>query len=68
MAKTGRTCAVSCDIRTLDGDIKVVWLEHNFKFLGGSLGCAEGEVLCRGFEYAMDHKLPVVVVCFRIIP
>ena len=38
-------------------------MEHDFKFFGGSLGCAEGEKLTRGFEYAKQHGLPVVVKC-----
>eukprot|EP00750_Incisomonas_marina_P017896 INCI2562.2.p1 GENE.INCI2562.2~~INCI2562.2.p1 ORF type:complete len:1331 (-),score=232.62 INCI2562.2:11-3901(-) len=66
--RTGKLCGVSCAIRTLTrpgtGEgIKVVWLKHDFRFLGGSLGCAEGEKLVLGFEYARSHGLPVVVEC-----
>jgi len=43
-------------------------MKHDFRFLGGSLGCAEGEKLCLGFEYAMKNGLPVVVECKFIIP
>lgn len=43
--------------------IKVVWMTHDFSFLGGSLGCAEGEKLCRGFEFAYQNQIPVVTVC-----
>merc|ERR1719454_521552 len=32
-------------------------------FFGGSLGCAEGEKLTRGFEYALANKLPVIIRC-----
>jgi len=32
-------------------------------FFGGSLGCAEGEKITRGFEYAIENGLPVVVEC-----
>jgi acetyl-CoA carboxylase beta subunit len=42
---------------------KIVWVTHNFGFLGGSLGCAEGEKIARAFEYGLQHKLPVVVQC-----
>jgi acyl-CoA carboxylase subunit beta len=67
IAKTGKVCAVECSVRDVKGSdgrsIKVVWLTHNFKFLGGSLGCAEGEVLARGFEHARKHKLAVVIEC-----
>ena len=37
---------------------KVVWVTHNFGFLGGSLGCAEGEKITRAFEYGLEHKVP----------
>lgn len=36
---------------------------HDFGFMGGSLGSAEGEKLARGFEFAMENNMPVVVVC-----
>ena len=36
---------------------KVVWVTHNFAFLGGSLGCAEGEKITRAFEYGLEHKV-----------
>lgn len=53
----------------LDGDaqavhgVKSVWVTHNFAFLGGSLGCAEGEKIARAFEYALENKLPICVQC-----
>jgi len=59
---TGKLCAVTVEIRKIKG-IKVVWMYHDFRFLGGSLGCAEGEKLCRGFEFAYQNQLPVVAVC-----
>jgi acetyl-CoA carboxylase carboxyl transferase subunit beta len=43
--------------------VKVVWMYHDFSFMGGSLGCAEGEKLCRGFEFALQNNMPVVVLC-----
>jgi len=43
--------------------IKVLWMEHDWAFFGGSLGCAEGEKLTRGFEYALANKLPVIIKC-----
>jgi acetyl-CoA carboxylase beta subunit len=67
---TGKVCGVSCALRTLRSSTdssapgtRVVWLKHDFRFLGGSLGCAEGEKLVLGFEYAREHGLPVVVEC-----
>jgi acetyl-CoA carboxylase carboxyl transferase alpha subunit len=38
-------------------------LQHHFEFLGGSLGCAEGERLVRGLEMAMERDLPVIIEC-----
>lgn len=58
---TGKTSGVSIRIRSLQG-IDVVWIAHEFKFIGGSLGCAEGELICRAFEKAEELGLPVVVV------
>lgn len=46
---------------------EIVWVTHNFGFLGGSLGCAEGEKITRAFEYAVENNLPVCVQV-RIIP
>jgi len=43
--------------------VRVVWVAHDFSFLGGSLGCAEGEKITRAFEYALEQKLPVIVQC-----
>jgi len=36
-------------------------MRHEFDFIGGSLGCAEGEKLSRGFEQAISERLPVIV-------
>ncbi|KAJ1422218.1 hypothetical protein B484DRAFT_332400 [Ochromonadaceae sp. CCMP2298] len=42
---------------------ELVWVTHNFGFLGGSLGCAEGEKITRAFELAAQEGLPVCVQC-----
>ena len=42
---------------------EIVWVTHNFAFLGGSLGCAEGEKITRAFELAVELNLPVCVQC-----
>ena len=39
----------------------IMWVTHNFGFLGGSLGCAEGEKIARAFELAVDLNIPVCV-------
>jgi acetyl-CoA carboxylase beta subunit len=43
--------------------VKIVWVTHNFGFLGGSLGCAEGEKITRAFEYGLGNNLPVCIQC-----
>jgi acetyl-CoA carboxylase carboxyl transferase subunit beta len=35
----------------------------NFKFLGGSMGVVVGEKVTLAVELAMEHKLPLVLVC-----
>ena len=40
-----------------------MWCQHDFGFIGGSLGCAEGEKLCRAFEHATAQRTPIVVAC-----
>jgi len=72
-ARTKNLCAIKCMVKTLSpaegagsagrAPLRVMWMEHDFAFFGGSLGCAEGEKLTRGFEYAIQHKLPVVIKC-----
>ena len=68
VARTGATCAIKAAVVEVSGPggaakQQVVWMTHDFKFMGGSLGCAEGEVLCRGFEYARERGMAVVVDC-----
>lgn len=60
--KTGKLAAVSVTEQCIGGH-QVVWVEHDFSFLGGSLGCAEGERIALGFEHATKKGIPVVVVC-----
>lgn len=43
--------------------VRVVWVAHTFGFLGGSLGCAEGEKITRAFEYAKANRIPICVQC-----
>ncbi|CAM9932341.1 unnamed protein product, partial [Laminaria digitata] len=68
VAKTKVLCAVKVERKTIgkpgsSETAEVVWVTHNFGFLGGSLGCAEGEKVTRAFEYGREHRLPVVVQC-----
>lgn len=64
IAKTKALAGVRVDLLTLPAaNCQIVWVTHNFGFLGGSLGCAEGEKIARAFEYATQHKLPICVQC-----
>ena len=66
VAKTGELCAVKVDERVIAADghsHRIVFIQHDFRFMGGSLGCAEGEKIVRGFEHAQANGLPVVLLC-----
>ena len=65
IAKTSRLAGVKVEVLTFpDSNQKIVWVQHDFAFLGGSLGCAEGEKITRAFEYAIENHLPICVqVC-----
>lgn len=60
VAKTQRLAGVKVELVDVAGE-KIVWVQHDFGFLGGSLGCAEGEKITRSFEYAIKEGLPVCV-------
>ena len=64
--KTQQLSAIRVHLRTLpasSGPIEVVWVQHDFGFMGGSLGCAEGEKITRAFEHGTKNGLAVVVAC-----
>ena len=63
VAKTDKLAGVFVEHIKVSPSLEIVWVTHNFSFLGGSLGCAEGEKITRAFEYGLLHKLPVVVQC-----
>lgn len=67
IAKTKALAGVKVEVKSLNGinnvPIQVVWVTHNFGFLGGSLGCAEGEKITKAFEYALENRLGVCVQC-----
>ncbi|MFB9237809.1 acetyl-CoA carboxylase, carboxyltransferase subunit beta [Plantactinospora siamensis] len=60
-AATGLTEAVRC-VRGSVGGHPVVLAVMDFRFLGGSLGAATGELISRAAEHAREHRLPYVVV------
>mmetsp|Transcript_8675 Transcript_8675/g.13352 ORF Transcript_8675/g.13352 Transcript_8675/m.13352 type:complete len:1007 (-) Transcript_8675:1066-4086(-) len=64
--KTKNHCAVTVYLKELkhsNKSLRVVWVQHDFGFLGGSLGCAEGEKVTRAFEYATAQKMAIIVAC-----
>ncbi len=59
--KTGANEAVQCGTAFIKGR-KVVLSAMDFRFLGGSMGCAVGEKITRSIEHAFTHNLPLIVV------
>ncbi len=59
-AKTGNQDAMSIGVGKIHG-IGAVVLAQNFAFMGGSLGMAAGEGFIQAAEYAVAHKMPLIV-------
>ena len=59
-AKTGDQDAMNIGVGKIHG-IDTVVLVQNFAFMGGSLGMAAGEGFIQAAEYAVSHKMPLVV-------
>ncbi|MGK5740917.1 acetyl-CoA carboxylase carboxyltransferase subunit alpha [Micromonospora sp. URMC 103] len=60
-AGTGLAEAVLCGTATLGGHPAALAV-MDFRFLGGSLGCAVGELITRAAERALDDRVPLVLV------
>lgn len=58
---TGLAEAVVCGTATVAGRRCVIAV-MDFRFLGGSLGCAVGELITRAAERALADRVPLVVV------
>ncbi|MGW7537841.1 carboxyltransferase subunit alpha [Amycolatopsis sp. NPDC054798] len=58
---TGLSEAVLCASGTIDGH-PVVAAVMDFRFLGGSLGCAVGELVTRAGETALRRRTPLLIV------
>ena len=41
-------------------DVKYLDVTLDFKFMGGSMGCAETRKIVMSCEYAIEHKIPIV--------
>ena len=58
--KTGMEDAILSAAGTIDG-LPVMVTVQDFAFMGGSLGMAAGEAIIRGFETALERKLPLIL-------
>ncbi|MCT8989176.1 acetyl-CoA carboxylase, carboxyltransferase subunit beta [Chelativorans sp. SCAU2101] len=59
-SKTGLEDAVLNAIGCIEG-LEILATVQDFAFMGGSLGMAAGEAIVRGFETAVERKLPLVL-------
>ncbi|MGC5288393.1 acetyl-CoA carboxylase carboxyltransferase subunit alpha [Micromonospora sp. DT231] len=60
-ASTGLSEAVVCATATIGGHPAVLAV-MDFRFLGGSLGCAVGELITRAAERALDDRVPLILI------
>jgi acetyl-CoA carboxylase carboxyl transferase subunit beta len=58
---TGLTDAMTVGVGKIDGKGFVIAC-MNFNFIGGSMGSVVGEKISRGIDYAIEHKLPFMVI------
>ena len=60
--RTGMDAAVLTGLGKIDGMPVGIGI-HEFGFIGGSLGSAEGERICRLINRCLKDRLPVILVC-----
>lgn len=53
--------ALSVGVGTVDGKGLIVAC-MNFNFIGGSMGSVVGEKISRAIDYAIEHKLPLMII------
>ncbi|KAK2964860.1 putative Pyruvate carboxylase [Blattamonas nauphoetae] len=58
--KNGQLCGIVV-AHCKTNNVEYIRIDMNFKYFGGSLGCAEGEKLTQAFEYAVANRLSVVL-------
>jgi len=58
---TGLLDAMTVGVGDINGR-KIVIACMNFNFIGGSMGSVVGEKIARGIEYAIEHKLPFMII------
>jgi acetyl-CoA carboxylase carboxyl transferase subunit beta len=59
-SKTGLDDAILNAVGTIEG-LEIMVTVQDFAFMGGSLGLAAGEAIIRGFETALERRLPLVL-------
>ena len=60
--RTDMDAAILGGVGKIDG-MPVGIAVHEFGFIGGSLGSAEGERICRVIDRCITDRLPVIIVC-----
>lgn len=60
--RTGMDAAILAGVGTING-LPVGMAIHEFSFIGGSLGSAEGERICRLIDRCIKERRPVIIVC-----
>jgi acetyl-CoA carboxylase carboxyl transferase subunit beta len=58
---TGLKDALTVGVGEINGK-KIVTAAMNFSFIGGSMGSVVGEKISRAIDYAMEHKLPFMII------
>lgn len=59
--KTGLKDAMTVGVGEVNGR-KLVTAAMNFQFIGGSMGSVVGEKIARAIDYAIEHKLPFMII------
>jgi acetyl-CoA carboxylase carboxyl transferase subunit beta len=59
--KTGLKDAVRTAYGKMEG-VDVVISAMDFSFIGGSMGSVVGEKIARGIDYALEHKIPFMMI------
>ncbi len=59
--QTGLKDAMTVGVGEIHGR-KIVIACMNFSFIGGSMGSVVGEKISRGIDYAIEHKLPFMII------
>ncbi len=59
--KTGLKDAVRTAVGKMEGS-DIVISAMDFSFIGGSMGSVVGEKIARGIDYALEHKIPFMMI------